>query len=333
MKAIGMRVRVGGSAAFFAKVYSVADVQCAYQWAAAQNISVCTIGSGSNIIWADAGYPGLVLQNEIRGFRILSQTSISVELYVGAGEVLDEVVGRSVEMGFTGIECLSLIPGSCGGAIIQNSGAYGAEISQVLQHVDVYDTYAHQIHNLSKDACDLEYRSSRFKNKERDRFVILGFTLRLRLGSPDGILYPALRDALAAYECLTSADIRSAVIAIRKKKLPDPAMIPNCGSFFTNPIVLDQATINTLRNAQAPLHNLASGGCKVPAAWLIEQCGLKDHVDESLGFGTWAQQPLVLFATRNSSCDALLEYSRMIEKTVKARFEITLDREPVLMGG
>lgn len=326
-------MRVGGSAAYFAKVHTVAEVQIAYQWAGAQNMPVCTIGSGSNIIWADGGYPGLVLRNEIRCFQILSQDSESVELYVGAGQVLDDVVKCTVEMGLTGIEGLSLIPGTCGGAIIQNSGAYGAEISQVLQHVNVYDTYMHQVASLERDACDLGYRSSRFKNKEQDRFVILGFTSRLQRGSPDGIAYPALRDALATNQCPTSADVRSAVISIRRKKLPDPALVSNCGSFFTNPIIFDQAIINALNDAQAPLYSIESGGCKVPAAWLIEQCGLKDHVDERLGYGTWAGQPLVLFATRRSSCNDLLEYSRVIEKAVKSRFSITMEREPVLMGG
>lgn len=326
-------MRVGGLATYFAKVHSVAEVQYAYEWADAENIPVCTIGSGSNIIWADAGYPGLVLQNQIQGFHTVSQNSKSVKLYVGAGEILDDVVKRTVENGFTGIECLSSIPGSCGGAIIQNSGAYGTEISEVLQHVDVYDTYGRQIATLDRDACELAYRSSRFKDRETDRFVILGMTLHLQRGPPVKTFYPALQDALAAVKSPTSADVRSAVIAIRKKKLPDPALIPNCGSFFTNPVISDEATIEALHSARAPLHTIESGGCKVPAAWLIEQCGLKDHVDEQLGYGTWVEQPLMLFAKRRSSCNALLDYSSMIQRAVKVRFGITMEREPILLGG
>lgn len=324
-------MRVGGTATYFVQIHDATEVQYAYQWATAGNIPVCTIGSGSNIIWTDAGYSGLVLQNKIRGFQVLSQNCASVELYIGAGEILDEVVERTVEMGFTGIECLSLIPGTCGGAVIQNSGAYGTELSEALEHVDVYDTYLRQIARLNRVACELEYRSSRFKNSEPDRFVILGMTLRLRQSSPERVSYPALRDTLAS-DTPTSADVRSAVIAIRKKKLPDPALIANCGSFFTNPLVLEEAIIDALHNAQAPLHTVESGGCKVPAAWLIEQCGLKNHVDDGLGYGTWAGQPLVIFATRRSSCNDLLVYSQMIEKAVKMRFGITLKREPVLMG-
>jgi UDP-N-acetylmuramate dehydrogenase len=131
----------------------------------------------------------------------------------------------------------------------------------------------------------------------------------------------------------TSAEVRSAVIAIRRGKLPDPAVVPNCGSFFTNPVVSSDAILTVLRSAEAPSYELEPGKHKVPAAWLIERCGLKNHTGARLGFGTWPGQPLVLFATRQSSCNNLLEYSTMIEEAVKFRFDITLEREPVLMRG
>lgn len=324
-------MRVGGSAKLFAQIRSAAEVKWAYQWAATNNISVCTIGSGSNIIWTDSGYAGLVLQNEIRGFQIISQNEETIELQFGAGELLDNVVKRSTQMGLTGMECLSLIPGTCGGAVIQNSGAYGMELSQVLQHVDVYDTCSHQLATLNRDSCGLGYRTSRFKDEEPGRYVILSLTVMLRRGLPRSTSHPALLAVLNTSTVPTSAEIRAAVIGIRKKKLPDPAVVPNCGSFFTNPAISDEATIDVLRGARAPLYILESGKYKVPAAWLIEHCGLKNHVDPRLGYGTWSGQPLVLFATRRSSCNSLLEYSAMIEKAVKARFGITLEREPVLM--
>jgi UDP-N-acetylmuramate dehydrogenase len=325
-------MRVGGSARLFAKVRNVADVECAYEWAAVEDIPVCTIGGGSNIIWADTGYPGLVLQNEIRGFHIVSQDDDTTELLLGAGEVLDEVVERSVQMGLTGIECLSWIPGRVGAAIIQNSGAYGHEIAQVLQDVDVYDTYSHQTRKLTRNACNLGYRSSRFKNEEPGRFVILTLTVRLRRGSSANALHPALLAVMDSGSSHMPTEIRSAVISIRTKKLPDPTLVPNCGSFFTNPIISQENIITALRNAGAPLYVLDSGKHKVAAAWLIERAGLKNHVDSRLGYGTWAGQPLVLFATRPSSCNDLLEYSAMIETAVRTQFGIMLEREPVLIG-
>jgi UDP-N-acetylmuramate dehydrogenase len=324
-------MRVGGPAKLFAKVRNVAEVDRAYRWAASTSTSVCTIGSGSNIFWADEGYSGLVLHNEMRGFQVVSQDGDNIELHIGAGEILDNVVERSIQLGLTGLESLSLIPGTCGGAVIQNSGAYGMEISQVMQHVLVYDTHTHQAVILMRDSCGLGYRTSRFKNDEPGRFVILSLTIRLQRGPPTNISYPALLSALNNAAAPTSAEIRSAVIAIRRGKLPDPAVVPNCGSFFTNPVVSSDAILHVLRSAQAPLYELESGLYKVPAAWLIEHCGLKNHVDVRLGYGTWPGQSLVLFATRRSSCNNLLEYSTMIEEAVKSRFHITLDREPVLM--
>jgi len=324
-------MRVGGPARHFAKARSVADVELAYRWAASTDTPVCTIGSGSNIVWADEGYSGLVLQNEIRGFQVVPKQQDTVELKIGAGEVLDDIIERSIQLGLTGLECLSLLPGTCGGAVIQNSGAYGMEVSQVLQHVEVYDTHEHRPVTLMRDCCGLGYRTSRFKRDEPGRYVILGLTVRLRRGSPTSVSHTSLLAVLKRDTAPTSADIRSAVITIRRTKLPDPSVVPNCGSFFKNPVVSNDTTIATLHGAQAPLYELGVGRYKVPAAWLIEHCGLKNHADLRLGYGTWPGQPLVLFATRLSSCNNLLKYSAMIEQAVKARFGIMLEREPVLM--
>jgi UDP-N-acetylmuramate dehydrogenase len=326
-------MRVGGSAKLFATVRNVTEVDWAYRWAASTRISVCMIGSGSNIFWADEGYSGLVLHNEVQGFQTIRQNADDIELHIGAGEILDDVAEKSIRLGLTGLECLSLIPGTCGGAVIQNSGAYGMEISQVLQHVEVYDTHTHQAVTLMRDSCGLGYRTSRFKTDEPGRYVILSLTVKLQRGAPTIISYPALLTVLNNAAAPTSAEIRSAVIAVRRAKLPDPAVVPNCGSFFTNPVVSSDAILAVLRSAEAPLYELDSGKYKVPAAWLIEYCGLKNHVDVRLGYGTWPGQPLVFFATRQSSCNDLLEYSAMIEKAVYSRFHITLEREPVLIRG
>jgi len=324
-------MRVGGPAKFFAEANSVADMECAYTWAAERSISVYTIGSGSNIIWSDAGYPGLVLKNKISGFHVLSRQNDQVEIQLGAGEILDEVVARTTRMGLTGMECLSLIPGTCGGAIIQNSGAYGQEISQVLQSVDAFDTTSCKLVVLESDACNLGYRSSRFKDEEPGRYVILGFTIKLQDGPANRTTYPALQALLGDRVVCSSADVRAAVISIRESKLPDPAAVPNCGSFFTNPILLAKDVSVALRNEQAPLHLLETGEYKIPAAWLIEHSGFKGHSDAGLGFGTWTTQPLVLYATRPSSCTKLQQYGNLVKKAVLERFGVHLVQEPVFV--
>lgn len=325
-------MRVGGPATMLANAYTADDIRCAYAWAAEQRIQICTIGSGSNIIWSDAGYNGLVLKNAIRAFQVTSQNSCIAELHIGAGEMLDRVVHRTTKMELTGMECLSLIPGTCGGAVIQNSGAYGQELSQALVSVEVYDTHTEQVVLLDRDACNLGYRSSRFKNEEPGRFVVLGFTVKLHGRPVTTLSYPALRGVLGERRSYAPADIRSAVIGIRSNKLPDPDIVPNCGSFFTNPTVSESSIVTVLHGSQAPLYSVKPGSYKVPAAWLIEHCVLKGHSDAELGFGTWSGQPLVVYAMWKSSCENLLQYGKMIETAVKERFGIPLEREPVMMG-
>lgn len=325
-------MRVGGTAKLFAKVHKAADVQCAYSWASKSGIPVCVIGIGSNIVWKDTGYAGLVLKNDIRGFEIISEKADSTDLKFGAGEIFDEVIERTVRMDLSGMECLSLIPGTCGGAIIQNSGAYGQEISQVLLSVEAYDSVLQKVIVLDKDACGFGYRSSIFKNSHHGRYVVLGFTVRLRRGHTKRPSYAALAALLVENESLSPADIRSAVVRIRKSKLPDPATVPNCGSFFTNPVLSQQEFYRRLRHLEVP-HQLADcGGYRVPAAWLIERCGLKGHYSEELGFGTWNNQPLVIFAGQKSSCTKLLAYSCLVGEAARVRFGVVLEREPVLMG-
>lgn len=325
-------MRIGGRAKWLAKVQKAADVHCAYSWASEQNTPVCVIGSGSNIIWTDAGYEGVVLKNDIRGFQIVDQGAETASLHVGAGEILDEVIERTVKMGMSGMECLSLIPGTCGGAIIQNSGAYGQEISQILQEVDVYDTTLRKFVGLERDSCGFGYRSSIFKNGQRGRYVILGFTVRLRRGITSRPSYPALEIMFEEKNSFSCEDVRSAVIRIRKAKLPDPAIIPNCGSFFTNPILSRQDFEMKLSEVKTPRLEVTCGGSRVSAAWLIEKCGLKDHYSAELGFGAWRNQPLVIFAGHRSSCTKLLAYSALIERAVQERFGVVLEREPMLMG-
>jgi len=325
-------MRVGGPAKWFAEANSAADVECAYAWAAERGIPVYTIGSGSNVIWSDTGYAGLVLKNIIRGFQILSEQDGQVAIRIGAGEILDEVVARTTRIGLTGMECLSLIPGTCGGSVYQNSGGYGQEVSQVLQSVDAFDTISCKVVVLETEACNLGYRSSRFKNEEPGRYVVLGLTVKLQTGPANRTTYPALLAMLGDRSRCSSADLRAAVISIRESKLPDPALVPNCGSFFTNPILRARDVNVALRNAQAPLHLLETGESRVPAAWLIEHSGFKGHSDAELGFGTWATQPLVIYATRQSSCAKLQHYSKLVKEAVLEKFGIQLVQEPVLVG-
>jgi UDP-N-acetylmuramate dehydrogenase len=326
-------MQIGGMAEYFAIANNAADIQCAYDWASKSRVPVVTIGGGSNIIWTDVGFAGLVLKNHIRGFRISSQGDGLIELHLGAGEILDEVVERTTEMNLTGMECLSLIPGTCGGAIIQNSGAYGQEVGQNLISVDVYDTITKRFTVLPKSACCLRYRSSIFKNEERDRYVVLGFTVRLHFGYAEMPSHPALLAALRGNSPYSPADIRSALIKVRSSRLPDPARVPSCGSFFINPLLTREKFASIFSCVEIPHQMMDDGTIKVPAACLLERCGFKNHRNAELGFGTWYGQPLVIFAIGETSYKKLLEYSGMIRQAVQETFEILLEQEPITMGG
>lgn len=279
-------MRVGGFASLFATAHTIADVECAFAWAYENRVRVCIIGNGSNTFWTDAGYAGLVLKNKILGFRTTTEDKDSVTVHIGAGEVLDEVVERTTQLGLTGMECLSLVPGTVEGAIIHNPGAYGQEISHTLVSVEVYDTTEREIATLAAEACQLSYRSSLFKEKP-GRCVILGLTAKLRRGVAERPSHPALLALLEGGRFRSSTEVREAVIGIRNAKLPDPASIRNCGSFFANPIISEKQ-MNLLAKGSGALRQMTKlGWYKIPAAWLIEQNGLKDHTWAESGLGTW----------------------------------------------
>ncbi|KAF2726323.1 UDP-N-acetylenolpyruvoylglucosamine reductase [Polychaeton citri CBS 116435] len=322
---------VGGSTRYFVRAKNALYVQSAYQWAATKALPIAVIGSGSNVVWTDAGFKGLILRIDIEAFRVDETSEEEVFVRLGAGEVLDSVVERTVRMGFWGIERLSHIPGTCGGAVFQNSGAYGQEISQILVDVEVYDTQARSNVVLSNQACKFSYRSSTFKLDENGRYVVLGLTIRLQRHNMNREVDFPLPGLAPAH---TLKEVRTAVITIRMSKLPDTAVFPNCGSFFVNP-TLQQDVFNSKPDlVNAPHHCVGAHHVKIPAAWLIEQCGLKGHVDLDLGFGTWRNQPLciVVIAEQSASCRNLMKYARYIATCVNEKFGILLEPEPIFLG-
>jgi UDP-N-acetylmuramate dehydrogenase len=293
------------------------------------------IGGGSNIVWRDEGYPGLVLVNKIMGYEAQPEDELNVYLKVGGGENWDSVVARSVEGGLTGIEALSLIPGSTGATPVQNVGAYGQEIAQTLVSVEVFDAQTGQFLNIPNGDCGFSYRNSRFKTGEdRGRFFITGISLHLTKGNP----LPPYYGSVQAYfdedgiKDVTPALLRQAVMAIRNSKLPDPAKVRNCGSFFANPIIDNSQVVQLHADYPAmPSWPLDEGRTKIPAAWLIEQIGMKDIHDTATGMATWPRQPLVLVNEAAKSTADLLAFKQRIVDTVQQKFGIALAQEPELL--
>lgn len=329
-------MRLGGIAAHLAEVHEREELSEALAWASTQKLPVIMIGSGSNIVWRDEGFAGLILVNKIAGYEVLEDDGQYATIRIGAGENWDDIVARTVDAGLTGIESLSLIPGTAGATPVQNVGAYGQEIAQTLVSLEAFDIQAHDFVTVNAADCAFGYRASRFKGVDHGRFFITSITLRLQHGNPEPPFYPVLQKYLDEHHVanVTPAAVRQAVIAIRTAKLPDPAMVANNGSFFANPII-NQEQLERIESAAGdiavphwPTHE---GLVKISAAWLVEQTGFKDFHDSTTGMATWAHQPLVLVNEAAHNTADLLAFKQKIIDAVQAKFGVTLVQEPELL--
>jgi UDP-N-acetylmuramate dehydrogenase len=270
--------KVGGSARFFVSVHSESEVEKAVLFAHQQNIPFFILGGGSNIVISDKGFSGLVIKMEIKNFSIDEDGDVAY-VTLGAGEIWDAMVERTTTAHLSGIENLSYIPGTVGAAPVQNIGAYGVEIKDVLCSVRAYDAEDKKFIELSVDDCELSYRSSIFKKQKK--FIVVSLTLRLSKKYSPNFAYKDIQEYIENKEIvkadLSAADMRAIVIDIRKKKLPDWRVVPTAGSFFKNPEISTQAhAVLKKRYPQLPGFVTDSRSVKIPLAWIIEHiCELK----------------------------------------------------------
>ncbi|MBC7708188.1 UDP-N-acetylmuramate dehydrogenase [Polaromonas sp.] len=325
-------MRLGGTAAFACDITSRQDLLEALMWARDHTLPYRVIGSGSNIVWADEGFKGLLIVNAINRFELFNEDERNTYLTVGAGENWDSVVERSVAAGLSGIEAMSLIPGTAGATPIQNVGAYGQDISQVVATIEAYDTTVKDFVTIPNFDCAFGYRTSKFNTTDRGRFIITALTLHLVRTSPLPPFYPAVEHYLTdMHKTASPATIRDAVVSIRTSKLPDPAKIGNNGSFFSNPIV-SAADFVQLEAEHGPMrHWEVDEGVKLSGAWLIEQVGYKNLHDQATGMATWYNQPLVLVNEKAKSTADLLAFKQAIVNAVAAKFGVQLEQEPELL--
>lgn len=327
-------MKLGGDARYLCTVTNKEELAEAVQWGGDQGLKILMLGGGSNIVFGEAGFDGLVIIDRIKGFKVIEEDDQSTTITIGAGENWDEVVKRTVKMGLSGIEALSLIPGSTGGTPVQNVGAYGQEVGQTLVGVDVYDSHENSFVTLTKDDLDLDYRYSNLKVPvEQRRYFIHSVTFKLRKTMT---LKRPLYDALEKYftentiEELTPQTVRDAVIAIRSNKLPDPSEIPNSGSFFANPIVdadVYESIKATYPEVKAyPIH----GQYKLAAGWLIEAAGLKNYAAH--GLKTYDKQALVIVNESAHDARDLIDFRNEIIAKVNETFGVTLEQEPELIN-
>lgn len=286
------------------------------------------LGGGSNVVFL-SDVPGTVYLNRIRGLEIIGEDADTVTVEAGAGENWHELVLWSLVQGLNGLENLSLIPGSVGAAPIQNIGAYGVELASVLESVTAWDWLTSTWAVLERNDCKLAYRDSLFKSSGRDRFLITSVRLRLSRRFSPRIDYRGLAEELAGVE-LTAGAVSEAVIRLRRRKLPDPAVVGNAGSFFKNPVV-DKALAEDLRvrHPGLPAWGLAGDQTKLSAAWMIQSCGLKGL--RQGGAGVSEQHALVLVNTGGASGHDVGALTVKVQKSVFESFGVHLEAEPRLV--
>ena len=327
-------MRLGGLADYLVTIDDKHELVNAIKWAQERKLAFKVIGSGSNIVWSDDGFKGLVIVNAIPGYELRPENKEYFYLTVGAGENWDSVVDRSVKAGLHGIEALSLIPGTAGATPLQNVGAYGQEVAQTLVSIEAYDTKAKRFIMLAGDDCGFGYRTSRFKTTDAGRFAIIELIFYLRRINPRPPFYPAVATYLREHHksAVTPQTIRNAVIAIRSAKLPDPSKIANNGSFFANPIVTKSFYGGLAKRfPQIPHWEMPRNKVKLSAAWLIENAGFKDFHDRATGMATWPHQPLVIVNEKATSTTDLLKFRDKIAASVEKKFGVKLQQEPELV--
>ncbi|HEY1645238.1 MAG TPA: UDP-N-acetylmuramate dehydrogenase [Candidatus Saccharimonadales bacterium] len=324
---------LGGEAQYKADITSRDDLIEAISFASANRLKILMVGGGSNIVWRDEGFKGLLLVNKIRGFEVEREDETGADILVGAGEDWDLVVDRSVSLGLSGIECLSLVPGTAGATPVQNVGAYGQEIAETLVSLEAYDTKSKSFMTMLNRDCDFSYRNSCFKSRP-GRYFILSIRLHLKKDILKPPLYKVLEDYLKDKGLSDTSPkvIRDAVVDIRRRKLPDPKVVKNCGSFFKNPIITKDEFDKLAKDFKDVSHwEMKSGHEKISAAWLIDQAGFKDYTDPASGMATWKGQPLILVNEHASSTGDLLRFKEKITIAVKNKFGIELTQEPELL--
>ena len=286
------------------------------------------LGGGSNVLFKDR-LEVTVIRINIPGIREEPLPGGDVRIHAGAGVNWHELVTYCTRKGYGGIENLALIPGTAGAAPVQNIGAYGVELSDVLEEIEIYDIGLQKFQILGRKECEFGYRDSVFKHSRRGSAIVTRITLRLKTKdhTPD-TSYRVLHDYLAqeGKSSPSVLDVYHAVIEIRNSKLPDPARLANAGSFFKNPII-EENLLETIRKdyPDIPFYPAEEGMVKVPAGWLIEKTGWKGKRWKNTG--TYKHQALVIVNHGGATGKEILEFSEKISRSVKQTFSIQLERE------
>lgn len=333
-------IGLGGNAKYFAECESVDSIMEAIRFGRENNLKVQVMSGGSNIIFPDSGFEGLVIKVNIKGVKF-EDSDEHTFITVNAGVNWDELVIQTIERGLSGLECLSGIPGSCGSAPVQNLGAYGQEVKNTIISLKAIDRHTLEMKNFTNAECLFGYRQSRFKSEDQDKFIICEVTIRLSKSEPV-IRYPELQKFIENYLEYSSSKnlrenlmaIRNAVITLRKKKSmvidKDDPNTRSCGSFFMNPLLTKEQFIK-IQSLHEDMPYFTEGNLfKIPAAWLIEKSGFHRGF-RSGGAGISDNHSLAIINLGGSTND-VITLAKKIERQVHKKFQIVLIKEPVIVN-
>ncbi len=328
---------IGGPAQWFAEVTNEGGIREATDWARGRGVPLFVLGGGSNLLVSDRGFPGLVLHITLMGIERDGGL-----FRVGAGEPWDDCVEQTLIADCAGCECLAGIPGTVGGTPVQNVGAYGQEVSSVIERVRVFDVAERRFAELAADECGFSYRRSRFNGADRGRFIVTRVDYRLRESGAPTLQYPDVKRAMETKRSSGLPSLEEVAAAVREIRRSKGMLLlegdPDCrsaGSFFKNPVVgvefLERPVARGAPHFPAGPGAENVGRVKIPAAWLIEQAGFKKGY--ALGAaGISSRHTLALINKGGASAEEILALAEKIAAGVEARFGIRLEREPVLVG-
>lgn len=314
-------MRLGGKAQYVIELEAVEDVKEAYLFAKERNLPLFILGSGSNVIGKDEGFQGVILLNRMKGIQFLDDLTINAM----GGELLDDLVAFSTDHNLSGIEALSAIPGTVGAAPVQNVGAYGQEIAQVLDSVYAFDMQNEEFVTIDAKDMDLSYRHSIFNEGQNvGRYFIVSIKIHLNHDTLKPPFYTSLQSYVETHGItdFSPRSIREMVTAIRWSKLPKPEEFASSGSFFKN-VYLDDQEAERLRNQNVPVWE----GNKVPSGWLIDHAGLKGKVFHGMRV---SEKAALILINESAECYAHLQLAKEeIVSIIKEKYGIALQQEPV----
>ncbi len=329
-------LKIGGAARLFVHAETETQVVEAFNFADEHNLEMFILGGGSNVLIADEGFDGLVIQIALNGLKTMETSDGKVLITAQAGEDWDEFVSFCVAKNLAGVECLSGIPGLIGGTPVQNVGAYGQEVSETIKKVRVFDRKSKQILELSNDECKFAYRTSILNSTGKDRFIVLSVDFELSENGAPKIVYKDLAEFFDG-KTPTLAETRDAVLNIRRAKsmVIDESDInsQSAGSFFKNPVVSKTMfdEVSARFGNKIPSFPADENSVKIPAAWLVEQSGFcKGFIKGNVGLS--ARHTLALINRGGGTAREIIELKNEIQTKVEQTFRIEIKPEPIFVG-